>query len=327
MPSKFYGVVVAALMLAALPSTNSTAQTPSDYPNRTIRFIVPYSPGGFPDTVARIAGLWLQEKWKQSVVIENRPGGNGSVAAAALAAAPADGYTFMVSDGSILSVNRMFFRNLSYNPDTDFVPVALLARAAIFLASHPKVPVSTFHEFVDYVRAHPGKINYGSAGVGSTHHLTMEALKAELKLQMNHIPFKGSGQSVPALLGGHVDVLFAAYPALSGALEGKQVKVLATNAPVRSAFAPEIPPIADTIPGFDFSSLAGILAKTGTPRSIIDKVAAEASEAMRLVESQKQLAAAGVEPIGEGADSYARAIKAENDRVAQAALRAGIRPE
>jgi tripartite-type tricarboxylate transporter receptor subunit TctC len=298
------------------------AQT--SYPNQSIRFIVPYAPGGVPDVIARVVGQHIQEKWGQPVVIENRPGGNGSLAAAALAAAPADGYTFMVTDGSVLSINRFFFKRLTYNPDTDFEPVALLARAAIFLAAHPKVPVSTFKEFVDYVRTHPRQVAYGSAGVGSTHHLTMEALKVALGLEITHVPYKGSGQSVPALLGGHVGVLWSAYPSLSGAVEGKRVKLLATNALERSPFAPDVPPVADFIPGFDFASLGGILARKGTPQAIIDKVAVEAAAAVKMPSVLKQLAVAGVEPLGLGPKDYALAIKSENDRVANATHAAGI---
>ena len=155
----------------------------------------------------------LQERLGQSVVVENRPGGNGSVAAATLAGA-ADGYTLLVTDSAMLSVNPLFFKQLAYNPQKDFVPVALLARA-LFFALHSDVLVTTLREFIDYVKARPGQINYGSSGIGSTHHLTMEAVKSALDLNMTHIPYRGTGQSVPALLGGHVKC-FSAYPSLKG---------------------------------------------------------------------------------------------------------------
>ncbi len=135
----------------------------------------------------------------------------------------------MVTDGSMFTINPKLMKQLTYDPDKDFVPVVQLARGPLFLAVHPKLPVSTFKEFIDYARANPGKINYGSSGLGTTHHLTMEAVKAALKLDMTHVPFKGTGQSVPALLGGHVEVAFSAYPSLAGAVQGNQVKLLATN--------------------------------------------------------------------------------------------------
>src|SRR4029453_10768267 len=137
--------------------------------------------------------------------------GGAAAAVSALMAAPADGYTFIVTDGAIASTNHLLIRQITYNPK-DLVPVALLGRAPLFLAAHPDLPVSMLREFVDYVKARPGQVNYGSSGVGSVHHLSMEAFKSALQLNMTHIPYRGTGQSVPALLGGHVPVLFSAYP-------------------------------------------------------------------------------------------------------------------
>jgi tripartite-type tricarboxylate transporter receptor subunit TctC len=216
-----------ALLACLLMAWPAHGQAP--YPSQGIRLIVPYAAGGVPDTVARFVGQRLQERIGQSIVVENRPGGNGSVAAATLAAAPADGYTLLVTDSAMLSVNPLFFKQLGYSPHNDFVPVALLARAPLFLAVNSDVPVATLREFIEYVEARPGEINYGSSGVGSTHHLTMEAMKAALHLNMTHIPYRGTGQSVPALLGGHVQVLFSAYPSLKGAVESGRVRLLATN--------------------------------------------------------------------------------------------------
>ena len=153
---------------------SAAAQAP--YPNQGIRFIVPYAPGGLPDTVARITAQHLQERIGQSVVVENRAGGGAAAAVSALMGAPADGYTFIVSDGSLVSANPALFKQLSYNPK-DMIPVALLGSTPLFLAAHPDVPVNTLREFVDYVKARPGQINYGSSGVGSIHHLSMEAMQ------------------------------------------------------------------------------------------------------------------------------------------------------
>ena len=163
------------------------AQAQSAYPSQSIRFIVPYAAGGLPDTVARITAQHLQERVGQSVVVENRPGGGAAAAMSALLGAPADGYTFVVTDGSLISTNPALFKQLTYNPK-EIVPVALLGSTPLFLAAHPDLPVSTFREFVDYVHAHPGEINYGSSGVGSAHHLSMEGVKAALNLQMTHVP-------------------------------------------------------------------------------------------------------------------------------------------
>jgi len=186
------------------------AQSQATYPNRAIKLVVPYSAGGLPDTVARIFAQRLQDRLGQSVVVDNKPGANGVVAASTLASSPADGYTFLVTDGSMFSINPAIYKNLSYDYKRDFVPVSLAARAPLYLAVHPKTGVNTLQEFVALARAKPGTLNYGSSGIGSSHHLTMEAMKAALGIDVTHVPFKGSSQSVPALIGGQVDVAFSA---------------------------------------------------------------------------------------------------------------------
>ncbi len=316
---------LATIAICSLAATPAQAQAP--YPNQSVKFVVPFAAGGLPDTVARIVGQRLQERLGQSVVIENRPGAGGGVAAANIVGTPADGYTFLVTDGSMFTINPKLVKQLPYDAEKDFVPVVQLARGPLFLAVHPKLPVSTFKEFIDYARANPGKINYGSSGLGTTHHLTMEAVKAALKLDMAHVPFKGTGQSVPALLGGHVEVAFSAYPSLAGAVQAKQVKLLATNGAKRSADAPDIPAISEYIPDFDFAPVIGVFAKTGTSKAVIDKIAAEAVAVTKLPEVVAQLAKVGVEPAGAGPGDYAKGLKAEADRVAVTVQAAGITPQ
>jgi tripartite-type tricarboxylate transporter receptor subunit TctC len=314
-----------ALLLGALAAAPG-AQAQARYPSQPIRFYVQAVAGGLPDTVARIVARRLQERLEGTIVVENRPGANGGVAAAALAAGPADGYTFLVTDGAIFSINPVLYGKIPYNP-ADLLPVALLAQAPLFLAAHPSVPVKTMQDFIAYVRANPGKLTYGSSGVGSTHHLSMEAIKAALHLDMVHVPFKGTGESVPALLGGHVDVLFSAFPSLSGAITTHKVTLLATNGAQRSPQAPAAPPIADYIPGFDFAPVIGLFARTGTPQAIVDKFAAEAVATVNEPEIVKALAVTGVEAVGGGPAEYAKSLKAEVARVVDTVRIAGIHPQ
>src|SRR5690606_28094018 len=158
----------------------ANAQSGSKYPNRTIKFIVPYSPGGLPDTVARITAQRLTEDLGVSVVVDNKPGANGVIAAQNLMSSPADGYTFLVTDGSMMSINPFIYKDLSYEPKRDFMPVSLVATSPLFLAAHPSFPANTFEEFIELIKSKPGEFNYGSSGIGSSHHLTMEALKAAM---------------------------------------------------------------------------------------------------------------------------------------------------
>ena len=322
---KLYALRAAfTVALAMLSAPLAQAQAP--YPNQGIRFIVPYAPGGLPDTVARITAQHLQERIGQSVVVENRAGGGAAAAVSALMGAPADGYTFIVTDGSIVSTNPALFKQLSYNPK-DIVPLALLGSTPLFLAAHPDLPVSTLREFVDYVKAHPGQINYGSSGVGSIHHLSMEAFKAPLKLEMTHIPYRGTGQSVPALLGGHVQVLFSAYPSLVGAVESKKVKLLANNGSGRWFQAPDVPPISEVIPGYDLATIVGLYGRPGLPQPIVDKITAEAIAAVNTPEAKKQLTAAGIEPTGGDGAAFEKALKREIDNVTAVVKNAHIEPQ
>jgi tripartite-type tricarboxylate transporter receptor subunit TctC len=295
------------------------------YPSQTIRFIVPAGAGGLPDTVARLFAKRLQDRLGQSVVVENRAGGNGAVSVGALMSSPPDGYSFIVQDGSIWAINPHIYSRMSYKTD-DLTPAVQVARAPLFLAVHRKVPVSSLKEFIDYVRANTGQLNFGSSGVGSTHHLSMEAVMSSLKLVMTHVPFKGTSESVPALLGGHVDVAFAAYPNLSGAVKTNIVKMLATNSLKRSQIAPDVPPLADVIPGFDFAPRVGLYARTGTPPEILAKIADECMEIAKEPEIAKSFAAAGIEPSGAGPDEFLAALKRESEHVAQTVKAAGMKP-
>jgi len=324
MPSQPLRAALMALTVLGILAPPAQGQTPPSGPS--IKFLITHPAGGLPDTVARIVGRRLQERLNQTVVVENRSGANGGIAVAALTGAPADGQTFVVTDGAILSINPQLYSKLPYEPK-DVAPVAFLAQAPLFLAVHPKVPVGTLKEFIDYVKARPGQLNYGSSGIGSIHHISMEGLKASLQLNITHVPYKGTAESVPALLGGHVEMAFSAYPSLSGAAGTNLVKLLAANGPGRSAQAPNLPAIAEIIPGFNFAPIVGIYARTGTPAAIIQKIAAEATAIVKEPEIVKQLAVVGVEPTGGGPEEFGRALQGEIERVAKVVKAAGIKLE
>jgi tripartite-type tricarboxylate transporter receptor subunit TctC len=247
------------------------AQPHVGYPNQLIRLSLPFAADGLPDTVARVVAVPQQAKLKETVIVENRPGAGGGVAASYVASLPADGYQLLVTDNSFLSTNPYLYRELTYSPK-DFIAVVQIANAPLFLAVHPVVPVKTMNEFIDYAKSNPGKINYGSSGIGTMHHLSMEAIKAHYNLEMTHVPFRGTGYSVPALLGGHVGALFSAYPSLSGAVESKQITLIASNGAKRTPQLPDVPTVAEFIPGFDFASRIGIFARSDTPADIVDLV-------------------------------------------------------
>lgn len=315
----------AVLALVLAPVVGLAQQA---YPSKPVKFIVPYAPGGLPDTVARVVAKQLGERIGQSVVVDNRPGGNGVVAyQTLLQSTPGDGHAFIVSDGSMLSITPLVNKSANYQVGKDILPVSLIARSPLFLVAHPKTGVNSFSEFVSLVKSKPDQFTYGSSGIGSTHHLTMEALKASLNLDVRHVPYRGSGQSTPALVGGQVDFSIAALPSVLGFVKNNQVKVLASNAPARSPQAPDIPVIAETVAGFDFSVVVGVLAAAGTPQVAIDRISKEISEAIKSPEVVKTFDTAVIEAIGAGPSEYARVIARENDLMAKAGKAANLKAE
>ena len=308
-------LTLAALTAACIPLA-AAAQT---YPSKPVKFIVPYAPGGLPDTVARWVSQRLTERLGQSVVVDNKPGGNGMVAyQALLASTPSDGHAFIVSDGSMLSITPQINKSATYRIGQELLPVSMIATSPLFIVGHPKTGVNSFQEFLAQVKAKPGEFTYGSSGIGSSHHLTMEALKAALNLDIRHIPFRGSGQSTPALVGGQVDFSVAALPSIAGFVKSGQVKLLASNALERSKQAPDVPTVAETVPNFDFAVVVGVLAAKGTPQVAIDRISKEISEAVRQPDLVKSFHDAVVEPVGVGPADYGRVIDRENEAKAKA---------
>ena len=239
-------IALACAAGAFLALSTGLAQAQAPWPSKPVKFIVPYAPGGLPDTVARVVAQRLTERLGQNVVVENKPGGNGVVAWQALQqSSPGDGHAYIVSDGSMLSITPLVNKSMPYRSGVDILPVSLIARSPLFVVAHPKTGVNTFQEFVALARSKPGEFAYGSSGIGSTHHLTMEALKAALNLDIRHVPYRGSGQSTPALIGGQVEFSVAALPSMAGFVKNGQARVLASNASTRSAQAPDIPTVAE----------------------------------------------------------------------------------
>ena len=312
-----------ALAVFAAPFS-AAAQAP--YPNQGIRFIVPYAPGGLPDTVARITAQHMQERIGQSVVVENRAGGGAAAAVSALMGAPADGYTFIVSDGSLVSANPALFKQLSYNPK-DMIPVALLGNTPLFLAAHPDLPVNTLREFVDYVKAHPGQVNYGSSGVGSIHHLSMEAheIGAEARDDAHSLSWHrpvGAGAAGRARAGAVLGLSVAGRRRREQ--EGETSRQQRPDPVVSGAGRAAGRRV---IPGYDLATIVGMYARPGIPQPILDKIAAEAIAAVNTPEAKKQFAAAGIEPTGGNAAAFDKALKREIENVTAVVKSAGIEPQ
>ena len=297
------------------------------WPTKPVKLIVPYAAGGLPDSVARIVAQKLTERMGQSVVVENKPGGNGMVAYQNLIGGINDSHSFIVSDGSMLSITPLLNKSATYVVGKDLLPVSLIARSPLFLVTHAKTGVKTLKEFVEKAKANPGQYTYGSSGIGSTHHLTMEAIKAELNLDIRHVPFRGSGQSVPALLGGQVDFLFSALPSMAGFVKNGQVLLIGTNESRRSPQAPDVPAISEVIPGLDFSVAIGALARSGTSPEAIKRLAEDIAWAVKQPDVVEKFNGVSIAGIGGGPEVYRKEIDRENQAMAKAGRQADLKAE
>lgn len=297
------------------------------YPSRPVKLVAANPPGGLTDTVSRMLAPRLQEAFGHAVIVDNKPGANGGIAAASLASSAPDGYAFVVADGSMLTVNPLISSKLSYDPRKDFVPVSLVGQAPLFLVVGAKLKVNTLDELIDLAKSRPGALNYGSSGIGSTHHLTMEALKGSLNVSMTHIPFKGSAASVPAMLSGEVDMVFSAYPSIAGFVKSGQARLLAVNSSRRWPQEPNVPAIAEKVPGFDFAPNIIIVAKTGTPGEAVARLSTEIARIARQPDAIELMRNVGVSLIGGSPKDLAAALQRETEQMIVVARQANLQRE
>jgi len=318
---KGFGIVLGVVV--ALVSVDANAE----FPTKAVTLVVPYAPGGLPDTIARVIGQKVSEKWGQPVVVENRPGGNGVVAASYVITKPADGYTLMVTDIATFSINPYTYKSLPYS-EKDFTFVSLTARAPLFLAMNPSIPATDFPQFVALAKANPGKYSYGSSGIGSIMQLVMESVKSSLGIDLLHVPFKGTAQSVPAAVTNQVSVVVSAYPSLAGFAKDNKLKLIAVTTGKRSDLAPDVAPIAESaIPGFDLAPYIGLTGPAGIPPPVVEKIAADIADALRDPATAERLRGLGIEPVGGGPKEFAATLAADRAKVEKIVQQAGIKPE
>ena len=310
---------IAALLLAA------SVASAQDYPNRPIRVIVPYAAGGLPDTITRLIQPKMADGLGQPLVVENRGGAGGISGTEAVAKAAPDGYTLLVADVGQVAINPHIFSQLPYE-QKDLTGVSLIAFSALFLTLHPSVPANNFKELISYIKSNPGKVNYGSSGIGSIHHLSMEAMKTALGLDIVHVPYKGMGQAVPALLGGQVAMVPSALPAVEAHVKSGSVKMVAISTAKRSPLAPEIPTIAESgAPGYDFAPEIGLLAPAGTPPAIVARLSAEVSKAVKSADIVERFRQLGIDPVGNSPEAYNAQIRAAYAKYGQVVKAAGVK--
>ena len=322
-------VSVACLFIAlshALPAC-AQAISQTSYPARPVRLIVPYTPGGSADTLARTVGQRLSESWGQQVVVDNRTGGAGNIGTEMVARAAPDGHTLLLGFIGNLAIAPSYYARLPFDPVRDFAPVTELAAVHNVLVVHPGVPARSLGEFIGHVRANPRKVNFSSASIASPGHLAGELLNVTAGIEMLHVPYKGGSQALIDVLGGQVQAMFSGTSVIPHVRTGK-LRALATSGSQRSAALPELPTIAESgFPGFEASGWFGLLAPAATPRPIVERLHAEVTRGLRSRDVRDRLEKGGFDVVGSTPAEFGAYIRAEIDKWAQVVRAAGLKPE
>ncbi len=314
----------ACALSALAPSV--LAAPPLDYPNRPVTIVVPFAPGGGTDILGRLVAQQLERRLGRPFIIDNRPGAGSTTGAAFAARANPDGYTLLMAPSPTMAVAITIYKNLSYDPVADFVPLALIAQTPFVLIVNPSLPVRTVAELISLAKARPGQLSFGSAGPGTPHHLYAELFKSMAGIEMNHVPYRGSLPLLNDVVAGHIPLTFIDFGPAIGMLRAGMVRPLGISTKTRLAEFPDIPPIAEAgVPGFDAASWQMIVAPAKTPRPIVDKLHSEIMSVMALPEIRNQIISGGMLPMDnpsvEGLQDF---VKSEIVRWGAVVRRAGL---
>jgi tripartite-type tricarboxylate transporter receptor subunit TctC len=292
----------------------TTSATAQEFPTRPITLVVPFPPGGSTTIVGRIIAEKMGDVLGQPVVVDNRGGAAGTLGARQVAASAPDGYTILLGYSGTLSVAPSFYQNVGYDVRKDFTPIGRIGAAPSTLTVHPSFPAKTVAEFVGYAKENPGRVNYGSAGVGSLNHIAGEYLAVKTGIKITHVPYKGSGPVLNDLLGGHIPAAFAPVPTVQSNVQAGMLRMLAVTGLKRSNLLPDIPTVAETVPGYEAVLRYGLLAPAGTPRPVIEKLNAALKIALATEDVKQKLAIEGADPAASTPEEYAADIDREESQ-------------
>jgi tripartite-type tricarboxylate transporter receptor subunit TctC len=299
---------VLSFIIGMLVAAAASAQS---WPQKPVRFIVPFPPGGATDISARLLGERLSQIWGQQVVIENRGGAGGGVGAAEAARAAPDGYTLFFPSGSVMTANQHIYARMNYDPEKDFVPVTNVVSGPQVLTVPAGSPFKTVKDLIDFGRANPGKLTFGHAGIGSQTHLAAENFVYQAKFDAVAVPYKGEGPGLAALVGGETNFFVGNLAASIGHINGGRIRALGVTSTSEAPQLPGVPPIAKTVAGFENAGWFGIVAPTGTPKEVIQKVYLDTKKALEDSKMKGRFFAQGLAPVGNSPEEMARALKEE----------------
>jgi tripartite-type tricarboxylate transporter receptor subunit TctC len=301
--------------------------TAQDYPNRPIRFIVPFPPGGGNDTMARTISAKLTEEWHQQVIVDNRPGANGLVAAELTMNAAPDGYTLLMANIGSHAINPALYKNIPYDPVKDFAPISQLGSTANVLVLHPSTAAKTLQELIALAKAKPGQLTYGSNGIGSSQHLAGALFCTTFGVNMIHVPYKGTGPVMTDLVGGQISLSFANMLAALPLVRNKRLVPIGVTSLKRSPALPDVPAIAETSPGFEAVSWWGIVATKGTPPDVVNTLNRAVVKGLRAPDTQAFFANMGIEAGGTTPQEFGAFIKSEMIKWAKVVRESGARAD
>ena len=294
------------------------------YPSKPITLLVPFPPGGPTDLVARVLAKKMSEQMGQSIVIDNKPGANGNIAAVAAAKAPADGYTVLYNTSSI-TLSPALYKNLAYDVQRDLAPVALTAVVPLALVVNPGVPVNNVREFIAYAKANPGKLSYGSAGNGNVTHLAAFQLVRHHDIDATHVPYRGSAPADVDLVAGQIQFMTDTINSVMPFVKDKRLKLLAMTTSQRMSLFPEVPTLGETVmPGFEAGAWQGIMVPANTPKAVVQRLNAEINKALQSAEVKEKWALQGAEPLGSTPEEYGAYVKKELARWAAVVKATGV---
>jgi tripartite-type tricarboxylate transporter receptor subunit TctC len=298
-----------------------------DWPTRPLKLVVPFAPGGAADQIGRMLAEALGARLGQVVVVDNRPGAGATIGAEVVARSPADGYTLLYGTPGPQIINPSLMKSLPYDPATAFAPVVSLVRAPNLLVVNPSLPVHSVPELIALAKAHPGELTFGSSGIGASSHLAGEMLKRMAGIDITHVPFRGSGPSIQELLAGRISFVIDTLTLFSEHIKAGTLRALAVSTPKRSFLMPDLPTIAETLPGFDASAYNYLAAPAGTPAPVIARLNRETNAVLADDGFRRRLAAIGLEGIGGTPEECGRTIVEERERWRQVIAAANIQPE
>jgi tripartite-type tricarboxylate transporter receptor subunit TctC len=303
--ARLFGIAVAGMtLMAAGPALAA------DYPTKSVRWVVPYPPGGTTDILARLVGNYLSEHLGLTFIIENKPGGGNNIGTEFVARAAHDGYTLLLVNPAN-GINQSLYKNLKFNILTDIVPVAGIIRVPNVMEVNPGFPAKSVAEFIAYAKANPGKVNMASSGTGTSVHMSGELFMAMAGVKMAHVPYKGSAPALTDIMAGTVDVIFDNMPSSIGHIQGGKIRAMAVTTEKRSAALPDVPTVAETVPGYEASAWFGIGAPKGTPADVIDKLNKTVNEALKDPKMVARLADLGGAPMGGTPADFGKVMESE----------------